>query len=394
MTNPQITQITEDNKIEIICVHLPFIIISRLYISIREEYTMNKSITRRHAIAAGAAATGLPFLRPRSSIAQQFLGNSGNPPFLSPWSPSPDFKRDLTPGNTPIRLAAWNTGTTTLEYPQNGDIRGKVKRIRDHGYSSANCHPGRLRRNPWLDATETEIRELKAALKEFDVTFFDMHANANNMHPDPEERHKEQQWTFWQMESAERVGCPLVSTHVGSMAPSAIAPHPDNWTWETWRLSVNTMKQMIRDTEGMDVAFAIEPDPLVQINNNTAMKQLMEECGPRVKVCYDPVNMMDLSIYYRTGEFINESFDMFADDILCAHAKDSLVLPDKMSAYITEVPAGQGVLDYETYLVRLSRLPRTITLLIEHIDSDEYPAAREFIVSTAKRLGVKIYGEA
>jgi len=347
-------------------------------------------MTRRKALAAGAVTATMLAGTVRSEQPLKTQSRIPYLPFLSPWSPPPDLNRDLTPGQTPFRLAAWSR-KTTLDYQKDMSITGMVKRIRDAGYTSGNSHPGRLNRNPWLDASESDLRELKEALKTYDVAFFDMHANANNIHPDPAERKKEQQWTIWQMEAAERVGCPLVTTHVGSCAPSAIAPHRDNWTWETWKLSVKVMKQMIKDTEGMNVAFAIEPDPLVQINNNAALRQLIDECGPRIKVCYDPVNMMDLSIYYRTTEFINEGFDMLGEDILCAHAKDSYILPDRMSAYITEVRAGTGILDYETFLVRLSRLSYPRTLLIEHISEEEYPEAKKFIEDTAAKVGVKIY---
>jgi sugar phosphate isomerase/epimerase len=63
-----------------------------------------------------------------------------------------------------------------------------------------------------------------------------------------------------------------------------------------------------------------------------------------------------------------------------------------MLAYITEVPPGQGVQDYETYLVRLSRMKWPRTLLLEHFPAKEYPPAKRFIEETAARIGVKIYG--
>ena len=64
-----------------------------------------------------------------------------------------------------------------------------------------------------------------------------------------------------------------------------------------------------------------------------------------------------------------------------------------MSAYITEVAPGKGLLDYETYLVRLSRLSSPRTLLIEHIPDEEYPEAKKYIEDTAAKVGVTIYTE-
>jgi L-ribulose-5-phosphate 3-epimerase UlaE len=78
---------------------------------------------------------------------------------------------------------------------------------------------------------------------------------------------------------------------------------------------------------------------------------------------------------------------------MACHAKDSLITPNRMSAYLTQVPPGEGVNDYETYLVRLSRMQWPRTLLIEHLQDEQYPAAKAYIEETAARLGVKINGK-
>ena len=363
-----------------------------------ESTIMKKHLNRREAIAAGAMSAGaLAGIGPRTTEAAEKtlthhnnFDNSHILPFLTPWSPSP-MKKDLTPGPTPIRLAAF-TDEYMMEYTPGMDIGAQVEKIRAAGYTATNSHPGRLNRNPWLDAPDSAIRELKDALTANDVLFADMHCNANNMHPDPEERRKERQWCTWQMEAAERIGCPLISTHIGSMAPNAIAAHKDNWTWDCWKLSVETMNDMIRDTEGMEVALALEPDPLVQINSVAAHRQIMDECGPRVKVCYDPINMMNLGVHFRTGELINESFDILGEDILIAHAKDTDLL-NKMSVFLVQTLQGEGNLDYDTYLVRLSRMKYPRALLIEHIALEDHPKSAKFIRDKAASLGVKIYGD-
>jgi sugar phosphate isomerase/epimerase len=338
------------------------------------------------AAAAGLAAVGVP-----SAASGAPEKEPPSQPFLTPWSPPADRLRDLTPGKTPFRLASWSS-KTTLDYPRDIGITEMVKRIRDSGYTSGCAHGGRLARSPWLDASESEIRELREALARYDVTFFDMHANANNIHPDPAERKKEIAWTIRQCEAAERVGCPVVTTHTGSCAPSAVSIHPDNWTVETWRLSVLIMKQILRDTAGMRVTLAIEPDNLANINNPRALRQLIEDVGdPRLAACFDPVNMIEPGNYYRTAELIEESFDLLGERIVVAHAKDSLILPDRMSIYITETAPGKGALDYGTFLLCLSRLSFPRTLIIEHIPDDDYPSAKKFIEETAARVGAAIY---
>ena len=49
-------------------------------------------------------------------------------------------------------------------------------------------------------------------------------------------------------------------------------------------------------------------------------------------------------------------------------------------------------MDYETYLVRMSRLEWPRMLLPEHIPADQYAEAYSFIRNAAEKAGVKFYG--
>ena len=78
--------------------------------------------------------------------------------------------------------------------------------------------------------------------------------------------------------------------------------------------------------------------------------------------------------------------------IIAGHAKDSYVpCQTRCQSYLTEVAAGKGTMDYETLLVRYSRLSWPRPLLIEHLPEDEYPVARKHIEETAANVGVKFY---
>lgn len=355
---------------------------------------MSKIISRRKALATGAA--GILMVNACSQKEQQNAAEVSQklptrPPFLSPWSPPPDLKRDLTPGQTQIRLASWSS-PTTLRYRRDSDesITDIIKRVREYGYTSTNSS---IRHSPWLDATEAEIKELKEALDKYDVTFFDMHTTGSNIHPDPKQRESVYRYTIESCEAAERLGCvPMVTTHTGNAGEGpAFYFNENNWTWETWKKSVNVMKKILKDTAGMKVELGVEATNMTAMNGPMPHLQLIEECGdPRLKVCLDPVNMINLSRYGRSTELIEECFNLLGENIIAAHAKDSYILP-KMSVYITEVAPGKGIIDYETFLVRLSRLSSPRTLLIEHIPDEEYPAAKEYIEETAARVGVKIY---
>jgi sugar phosphate isomerase/epimerase len=128
------------------------------------------------------------------------------------------------------------------------------------------------------------------------------------------------------------------------------------------------------------------------IDTPRAHLRLMEDVGDnRIKVNLDPSNMVSLQNYYHTTELIHECFDLLGENILGCHAKDPFIIPDKQTVLVQEMCPGKGVLDYETYLIRMSRLKWPRALEPEHITDEEYPEAKEYIAKVASRVGVKLY---
>ena len=199
-------------------------------------------ITRRKALLAAASSSMLFPACIRNAEATS-PKKWAYPDFLMPWSPPPDLEKDLTPGSTPIRLAC---SGYTLNVPEDGNIDAVVKAVRDKGYSAAGVGGGYGSRNLWKEASDTLVADLITTLKKYDVRFIDMHAICNLIHPDMAERKRMHAWLISQMETAERVGCPRVTGHVGSRAPGATHPHPENWTKETWDMSVREVKKVIK----------------------------------------------------------------------------------------------------------------------------------------------------
>ena len=151
------------------------------------------------------------------------------------------------------------------------------------------------------------------------------------------------------------------------------------------------MKQIIKDTSGSNVNLAVEALNPCNINNPKAHMKLKENVGDeRVKVTLDPTNMLNPYTYYRTTELINECFDLIGEDVMYAHAKDVKWTPAMLPAFEWVVP-GTGTMDYEQYLVRLSRMKYTRPFMLEFLSVDKYPQAKKFIEETATKVEVKIY---
>ena len=183
-----------------------------------------KKVNRRTALAAGVASAGafVGSHTPKAQVLQSVWGAD----FLTQWSPPEYLKRDLTPGNTPIRLSCT---AYRISYEKNTPIEDRVKNIRDMGYTA--CEAG----EEWTQATDSEIVELKEVLKKYDVQFYTIHVFRNNIHPDLTIRKENHRKTIAAIEAAERIGLKFIVSHIGSCSPErANFPHRDNWTKETW----------------------------------------------------------------------------------------------------------------------------------------------------------------
>ncbi len=313
-----------------------------------------------------------------------FTAGANAPGTASAWPPGPDgdLVRDLEPGSTPVKLS------TVLKRPADGSIRDYIARVRRSGHTAAFVYPAY-----WDGLSEEDITKLSAALEDEGIEIFEYGGYVNMLHPDTATRSRFLRNLAEAVETAERFGCRMVGTISGSRDshPYGINPHPDNWTLETWRLLVDGVRQVLRDTAGSRVVLGMEAQVTTNLDGPKAHKRLMEDVGDeRCAVNLDPVNMINLGRYFHTTELIEECFDLLGERIYGCHAKDTYIWPDKQTLHIQEVCPGRGVLDYETYLVRMSRMEWPRAIHPEHLPDDQYPEADAYIRKVAEKVGVVI----
>lgn len=336
---------------------------------------MSNSISRRKVLATGIATAGA-------------LVGSITTRNAHAWPPGPkeNVERNLTPGDTPIRLGGFLQ--PTRKFPENVSITEVVKKLRDDGFGGCHSFP-----RPLYGLKDSQIRELNAALKEYDVVIYEVGGYTNMIHPDRAKRQENLKGLARCFEVAAKVNCPMVGTITGSCDPDyGINVHPENWSEETWKLTVESVKQVLRDTAGTKVTIGMEAQVTTNLDGPRAHKRLNDDVGdPRCCVNLDPTNMMSLSNYYHTTDLLNECFDLLGESIMGCHAKDTYIWPDKQTVHVQEVCPGRGVMDYETFLVRMSRMKWPRTLLTEHIPNDQLPEAYAYIRKVADKVGVKMY---
>jgi sugar phosphate isomerase/epimerase len=326
-------------------------------------------MNRRNALSAGIAVGGA-------------MMSTSNVSYVLAWPPGPDDTppKKLLPGKTPVRLGAY------MGRAEGESLTEMVKRFRAAGTSGTMASAA-----AWLSAPDSDVTEFKAALETYDVAVFEVPGYTNMIHPDIVKRQENLKNLTECVEAAERIGCPMVGTISGSCDRRYIHNvHPDNWTEETWKLLVESCNQVLRDTSGMKAALGMEAQVTTNLDCPEAHKRLGEDVGPRCAVNLDPANMITLSNYYHTTDLLNRCFDLLGETIYGAHAKDTVIWPDTQTVHVQEVCPGTGVMDFETYLIRLSNLEWPRTLCPEHLKAEEYPLAREHIRTVAEKAGVTI----
>ncbi|MFC1608537.1 sugar phosphate isomerase/epimerase family protein [Candidatus Latescibacterota bacterium] len=350
---------------------------------------MKRTISRRSALTACAASTGLALGSGCGSTGDHEAPQQA-PAQKSYWEPGPDKElvRDLTPGSTPIRLAG------SLRWKEGEDVGAAVKKLRDTGHTA--CIAGV---DPWHGAKGSDVSELKSALKEHDVVIFEVGGYRNILHTDESARQANLKHLARCLEAAERIGCKMVGTITGSRCPDSnnwgdnYNVHPDNWTQETWDLTVSGIRQIMDDTAGMTATLGMEAQVTTNLDGPKSHRRLIDDVGSdRVKVNLDPTNMIHLHNYFHTTELIEECFDTLGEEIYGCHAKDTYIFPHQQTVHVQEVCPGRGMMDYETYLVQLSRMKWSRSILPEHIPADQFAEADAYIRKVAEKVGVTVLG--
>lgn len=91
----------------------------------------------------------------------------------------------------------------------------------------------------------------------------------------------------------------------------------------------------------------------------------------RFAVHMDLVNMINCpERYFFQEEFMDECFEKLGPYIKACHLKD-ILLDEQFTFCLYEKPCGEGKLNLEHYLEKISRLDDDMPVLIEHLHTEE-----------------------
>ena len=216
-----------------------------------------------------------------------------------------------------------------------------------------------------------------------------MGAWSNPISPDEKTRSAALEKCRRQLALADRIGARCCVNIAGSRGTQWDGPAAENFTEETFEMIVQTTRSIIDDVKPTRTYFTLETMPWAYPDSPDSYLRLFKAIDrERFAVHLDPVNLVcSPQRYYGSGKLIRECFEKLGPYIKSCHAKD-ILLQTKLTTHLDEVRAGQGGLDYATFLRELSRLPDT-PLMLEHLPSaEEYEKAAGHIRGVARELGL------
>ncbi|MCS7238558.1 MAG: TIM barrel protein [Thermoguttaceae bacterium] len=252
------------------------------------------------------------------------------------------------------------------------------------GYRAAYC--------PAVSLSDKErIRDISAAFSKHDVVIAEVGRWCNLMDPDPARRKENFDRVCEGLALADELGALCCVNIAGSFNEKVwFGPHPKNLSREFFDIAVENARRIIDTVKPKRAKFCYEMMGWAFPDSADSYKEMILAVGREAfGVHLDPCNLINSpQRFYDNTRVINECFDKLGPWIVSCHAKD-VAWEVEMQIHFREVVIGTGVLDYRTYLRRLSELPQQPPLMMEHLAGpEEYERSKQHIFAVGKEIGI------
>lgn len=189
----------------------------------------------------------------------------------------------------------------------------------------------------------------------------------------PELRQERIDFCRTMLQKSELMQCHGMVILVGSPGASDYQAEPTPFLY-TDAGRADFRETVLRIMDGLELEHAkllIEPWHHSFFYRPGPVREFVESLDdPRVLVHLDQMNMIDQDHLFKTTEYINETFDLLADYVGGVHFKDLAWDWHYMFLKLDEVLIGDGLMDYHTYMRRVSELPGDVACFCEHLTEE------------------------
>jgi len=228
------------------------------------------------------------------------------------------------------------------------------------------------------------VKKVRAALERQQLAVAGLHGYYNMVAPDPEVRRKGRQHMEFMLANWQQFGSPHVITETGTCAPRN---DPDaarkNASEEAYQDLKQEVAPLVKLAEKSGAIINIESSWRQVIGTIDRAERLLREIpSPALKLTLDPANFFRPQDLPDTKPMLEDMFRRLGPNIVMAHAKDVRLTGEKQEY----PPAGQGMIDYQTFLVRLAELYRPMDLVLEYLKLDDIPRTVAFLRGVMDKL--------
>lgn len=256
------------------------------------------------------------------------------------------------------------------------------------GYTAAYAPPVTLQ-------DSDRVRAYRQAFEDAGVMIAEVGYWGNLRDTDPATRAGNRQAMLEALALAEELGARCAVDVFGSSCHGGIgAEHTaQDFSAEAFEAAVEMARYFLDSVRPRTAYFCYEIFPFNVVDSAAEIDRLIRAVDrPQFGVHLDLVNLINCPrAYWNSGEIMRECVARFGDRIVACHVKDVKLRDGTISVMLEEVPAGQGGIDFATFIRETQALPQEVPFMLEHLDGEEeYDSAAAHIRAVAQSVGVVI----
>ena len=240
-----------------------------------------------------------------------------------------------------------------------------AKTVKDAGFGCVQLAPTKAIEGilSFDGITRRHLEDIKKAFRDEDLEITVLGCYIEPSLPDTSERLANVNHFLDALTNAKILGAPIVGTETTNLDIHISAAERE----KRYLLLKDSVLRMAERAEREDILIGIEPVAEHTLNTPQLTRRLLDEvnCG-KLKVIFDPVNLVLPDTIHMQDQIFTEMFDLLGGDIIAMHIKDT-VIENASKAWRN---IGAGVINYGLIFNWLHENKPDIRLLREGIQPD------------------------
>lgn len=220
--------------------------------------------------------------------------------------------------------------------------------------------------NSFNEISPQLLEDIKRSFAESNVEISVMGCYVEIGYSDRDERLRQVDTFLTGLEYAKELGVTLAGTETTNFDPD---PQYESEREKAYQSLKDSVLRMAEKAEKTGVQIGIEPVAEHTLNTAALTRRLLDEVGSdKLKVIFDPVNLILAGTANRQEEIYKEFFTAVGDEISAVHVKD-VVFENGEKIWRN---IGDGIVRYDVIFEWLHANKPDIALLREHVKMDSY----------------------